>query len=147
MSENKVSSILFACVHNAGRSVAAKALAQYYAVNQVSIQSGGSEPGSAVNGVVCQVLEHLGLDISGETPKLLTPEMVSEVDVVVTMGCGETCPIFPGKQYLDWAIEDPAGQSYEKVYEIVMEIDHKVRKPLKDLKVDIGRSLFNNDSS
>ncbi len=145
MNENKVSSILFACVHNAARSVAAKALAQYYASSQVSIQSGGSEPGSAVNEVVCQVLEDLGVDTTSEKPKLLTPEMVKEVDVVVTMGCGETCPIFSGKQYFDWTIEDPAGQSYEKVYDIVRDIDHRVRGLLKDLQVDIGKSLFNSN--
>ena len=128
--------ILFACVHNGGRSLAAKVLTEHYGNGSVLVRSAGSEPGDSLNPVVVEVLHERGLSTAGESPKLLTPEGVQEADVVVTMGCGETCPIFPGKRYEDWELDDPKGQSLEAVRRIVGEIDERVRALLAELGVD-----------
>jgi len=119
--------VLFACIHNAGRSVAAKVLAEHYAAGAVRVLSAGSEPGSALNPAVAAVLVERGLSVAGEVPKRLDDETVQAADVVVTMGCGETCPVFPGKRYEDWTLDDPAGQDIDTVRRIVDEIDHRVR--------------------
>jgi len=125
--------VLFACVHNGGRSLAAKVLAEQYAEGRIVVRSAGSEPGDALNPVVVQVLTERGLSTAGEAPTLLTVEDVHEADVVVTMGCGETCPVFPGKRYEDWALDDPKGQDVETVRRIVDEIDARVRDLLSRL--------------
>jgi arsenate reductase len=120
--------ILFACIHNAGRSVAAKVLAEHYAGDRITVTSAGSEPGSGVNPVVAKVLEERGLDTAEESPTLLDRDVVQAADVVITMGCGETCPVFPGKRYEDWEVLDPAGQDLETVRRIVDDIDQRVRR-------------------
>jgi arsenate reductase len=125
--------ILFACVHNGGRSLAAKVLAEHYGRDRVVVRSAGSEPGDSLNPVVVQVLEERGLSTAGEAPKLLTYEGVQEADVVVTMGCGETCPVFPGKTYEDWQLDDPKGQDVDTVRRIVSEVDERVRALLDGL--------------
>jgi arsenate reductase (thioredoxin) len=101
--------VLYACVHNSGRSVAAKVLTEHYAGDRIGVRSAGSEPGTQVNPVVAQVLAERGLSTATETPKKLDDALLQEADVVVTMGCGEACPYFPGKRYEDWVIDDPAG--------------------------------------
>ena len=126
--------VLFACVHNGGRSLAAKVLAEHHAGGQVDVRSAGSEPGDALNPVVVQVLHERGLSTDGEQPTQLTPEGVQRADVVVTMGCGETCPIFPGKRYEDWPLDDPKGQDLETVRRIVDEVDARVQDLLQRLQ-------------
>ncbi len=129
--------VLYACIHNSGRSVAAKILTEHYAAGRVDVRSAGSEPGSQVNREVAAVLDERGLSTQHEVPTLLTSELVSVADVVVTMGCGETCPFFPGKRYLDWVVEDPAGQDRETVRRIVDDIDTRVRELLVELGVTL----------
>ena len=125
--------VLVACVKNAGRSVAAKLLLEHYGAGLVEVRSAGSEPGAAIHREVAAVLEERGLDTSREVPRALTPALVQESDVVVTMGCGETCPVFPGKRYLDWPTDDPNGQPPEVVRRIVDDIDARVRGLLGEL--------------
>ena len=131
MSERPV--ILYACIHNSGRSVAAQVLTRHHAGDRVRVLSAGSEPGSAVNPVVAQVLAERGVPVESHVPTLLDREIVAASDVVVTMGCGETCPIFPGKRYEDWPVDDPAGQDVETVRRIVDDIDGRVRSLLDGL--------------
>lgn len=119
--------VLFACVHNSGRSVAAQLLLQHYGGDRVQVLSAGSEPGGGVNPAVAEVLAERGLDASSHRPQLLEAELVRASDVVVTMGCGETCPVFPGKTYEDWAVQDPAGQDVVVVRGIVDDLDLRVR--------------------
>ncbi len=125
--------VLFACVHNGGRSLAAKVLAEHLGGDRVVVRSAGSEPGTSLNPVVVQVLHERGLSTDGEVPSQLTPEGVHEADVVVTMGCGETCPVFPGKRYEDWPLDDPKGQDLETVRRIVDQVESRVRRLLTDL--------------
>ena len=125
--------ILFACVHNGGRSLAAKVLAEHHGGGAVVVRSAGSEPGDALNPAVVEVLHERGLSTEGEAPTMLTPEGVQEADVVVTMGCGETCPIFPGKTYEDWLLDDPKGQDVDTVRRIVDEIEQRVLALLAEL--------------
>jgi arsenate reductase len=125
--------VLFACVHNGGRSLAAKVLAEHYAQGRVDVRSAGSEPGDSLNPAVVQVLEERGLSTAGEAPTQLTFDGAQEADVIVTMGCGEACPVFPGKRYEDWPLEDPKGQDLETVRRIVDEIDERVRELLAGL--------------
>ena len=127
--------ILFACVHNGGRSLAAKVLAEHHGGDRVDVRSAGSEPGDSLNPVVVQVLEARGLSVEGEAPKLLTYDGVREADVVITMGCGETCPVFPGKTYEDWQLDDPKGQGLAIVHRIVAEIDERVQDLLTRVPV------------
>jgi arsenate reductase len=129
-------SVLFACIHNSGRSVAAHVLARHYAGDAVEVRSAGSEPGPGVNPVVAQVLAERGLPAIDHTPTQLDAPLVQAADVVITMGCGETCPVFPGKRYEDWPVDDPAGQDVETVRRIVDDIDRRVR----DLVAELGRS-------
>lgn len=128
-----VPEVLFVCVHNAGRSQAAMALLNHHAHGRVHVRSAGSAPGDEVNAAVIAVLAERGIDIATEYPKPLTDEVVRAADVVVTMGCGDACPIYPGKRYLDWQLDDPAGQSVETVRPIIDEIDARVRDLLVDL--------------
>ena len=116
--------VLFACIHNSGRSVAAQVLARHYGLDA---RSAGSESGASVNPVVAEVLAERGLPVTEHAPTQLTPGLVEGVDVVVTMGCGETCPVFPGKRYEDWPVDDPKGQPIEVVRRIVDDIDGRVR--------------------
>ena len=129
--------VLFACVHNSGRSVAARVLAEHYAGDRLEVRSAGSEPGSAVDPIVAAVLAERGLSAEAEVPTLLTRAAVEDADVVVTMGCGETCPVFPGKRYLDWDVDDPAGRDRPSVQRIVDDVDRRVRGLLADLGVPV----------
>jgi arsenate reductase len=119
--------VLFACIHNSGRSVAAKVLTEHLSSGAVEVRSAGSEPGSGVNPQVAAVLADRGLSTADHTPTLLTYEGVQEADVVITMGCGETCPVFPGKTYEDWRVDDPAGKDRASVERIVDDIEARVR--------------------
>ena len=125
--------VLFVCVHNAGRSQAAAALLDHYAQGRVVVRSGGSAPGDSVNPAVAEVLAERGLDISKEYPKPITDEGVRAADYVITMGCGDTCPFYPGKKYLDWELPDPAGKPLAEVRPIVDEIDRRVRELLHEI--------------
>jgi len=125
--------VLFACVHNAGRSVAAKILAEHHAGDRVRVRSAGSQPAAAVNPTVARVLAERGLTTENETPTRLAPATVEAADVVVTMGCGETCPVFPGKRYQDWPVDDPAGQDLDTVRRIVDDIDTRVQALVAEL--------------
>ena len=125
--------ILFACIHNSGRSVAAQELARRYGGDAVDVRSAGSEPGSNVNPVVAQVLAERGIQVDGHRPTMLDRDLVQASDVVITMGCGETCPVFPGKRYEDWPVDDPAGQDIATVRGIVDDIDKRVRSLVTDL--------------
>ena len=128
-----VPEVLFVCVHNGGRSQIAAALLDRYARGRVAVRSGGSAPGERVNPVVVKAMAEIGLDISREVPKRLTEDAVREADVVVTMGCGDACPIFPGKRYEDWELTDPLGKTLEEVRPIRDEIDRRVRVLLAEL--------------
>jgi protein-tyrosine-phosphatase len=127
--------VLFVCVHNAGRSQMAAALLDHHARGQVVVRSAGSAPADEINPAVVAVMTEMGLDLSKEFPKPLTTEAVEASDVVVTMGCGDACPIFPGKRYLDWELEDPAGKAVDEVRPIRDEIDRRVRTLLAELGV------------
>ncbi|MFG1668985.1 arsenate reductase ArsC [Streptomyces sp. Y7] len=126
-------SVLFVCVHNAGRSQMAAAWLTHLAGDRVEVRSAGSDPGAGVNPAAVAAMAEVGIDISAETPKMLTVDAVKESDVCVTMGCGDTCPVFPGKRYLDWQLEDPAGQGVEAVRPIRDEIERRVRTLLTEL--------------
>jgi protein-tyrosine-phosphatase len=128
-----VPEILFVCVHNAGRSQMAAALLDHHAGGRVHVRSAGSAPADEINPSVAAAMEELGLDLSKEFPKPLTDEYVQAADVVITMGCGDACPIYPGKRYLDWELPDPAGKSLEEVRPIRDEIDRRVRELLAEL--------------
>jgi arsenate reductase len=125
--------VLYVCIHNAGRSVAASVLTEHYAGGRVLVRSAGSQPGSQVNPVVAEVLRERGLDPDQQFPKPLTDEAALAADVIVTMGCGDECPFFPGKRYLDWELTDPAGKRIEEVRPIVDAIDERVRELLAEL--------------
>ncbi|MFE8015850.1 arsenate reductase ArsC [Streptomyces antibioticus] len=120
-------SVLFVCVHNAGRSQMAAAFLTHLADDRVEVRSAGSAPADSVNSAVVEAMKEVGIDITAETPKILTVEAVQASDVVITMGCGDTCPVFPGKRYLDWQLDDPAGQGVEAVRPIRDEIESRVR--------------------
>jgi arsenate reductase (thioredoxin) len=125
--------VLFACVHNSGRSVAARVLAEHYAGGAVEARSAGSAPNESVNPVVARVLAERGLSVDAERPARLDLDRVREADVVVTMGCGETCPYVPGKRYEDWQVDDPAGQDLETVRRIVDDVDARLQTLLREL--------------
>src|SRR3712207_9074513 len=119
--------VLFACVHNSGRSVAARVLTEHYAAGALDARSAGSQPKGSVNPVVAQVLAERGLSTEAETGTKLSTETVQGADVVITMGCGESCPFVPGKRYEDWPVDDPAGQDVETVRRIVNDVDGRVQ--------------------
>jgi protein-tyrosine-phosphatase len=125
--------VLFLCIHNAGRSLAARVLLDHYAEGRIAVESAGSEPGDQLNPSVVAILTERGLDPSQEFPKPLTDETARTADVIVTMGCGDTCPVYPGKRYVDWALEDPAGKSVEQVRPIIDDIDRRVRQLMAEL--------------
>ena len=128
-------SVLFLCVHNAGRSQMALGWFNHLANGQAVGWSGGSEPAHQVNPVAVAAMAELGIDIAAEFPKPWTDEIVQAADVVVTMGCGDACPLFPGKRYEDWALEDPAGQDLDAVRPIRDEIGRRVKELLAGLDV------------
>ena len=125
--------VLFVCVHNAGRSQMAAGWLTELAGDRVDVRSGGSEPADRINPVAVQAMREVGIDITGEQPKLLTDDAVFAADVVVTMGCGDTCPFYPGKRYEDWEIDDPADADLEGVRRIRGEISQRVRRLLGEL--------------
>jgi arsenate reductase len=125
--------ILFLCVHNAGRSQMAAAFARELGGNQVVVHSAGSAPGEQLNPAVVEAMRERGIDISNEAPRKLTDEMGLHADVIVTMGCGDACPVYPGKRYLDWDLTDPAGKDVEVVRQIRDDIEGRVRGLLADL--------------
>jgi arsenate reductase (thioredoxin) len=130
---NEVPIVLFLCTHNAGRSLAARVLLDHYAEGRIDVRSAGSEPATELNPSVVTLLLERGLDPGQEFPKPLTDELARQADVVVTMGCGDTCPVYPGKRFVDWELDDPAGQPVELVRPIVDEIDHRVRALMESL--------------
>ena len=137
--------VLFVCVHNAGRSQMAAALLDHHAAGRVRVRSAGSEPADQVNPVVVQVMAELGLDVSRRLPRKLHTEAVAASDVVITMGCGDACPIVPGKRYEDWALPDPAGKGSDEVRAIRDEIDRRVQRLLTELYV--GRAASDDGPS
>jgi arsenate reductase len=128
-------SVLFVCVHNAGRSQMAAGWLRHLAGDAVEVRSAGSIPGDQVNPAAVAAMAEVGIDISDQRPKVLTPDAVQASDVVITMGCGDACPIFPGKRYLDWELDDPAGQGIESVRPIRDEIEIRIRQLLTELQV------------
>ncbi len=128
--------VLFVCVHNAGRSQMAAALLQHYALGRIDVRSAGSAPADEVNPAAVSALAEWGLDITAEVPTKLSTDDVEAADVVITMGCGDTCPVFPGKRYLDWQLDDPAGQGVDAVRKIRDDIDRRVRELLAELLDD-----------
>ncbi|MFF1360576.1 arsenate reductase ArsC [Streptomyces sp. NPDC058297] len=132
MSEPKPS-VLFVCVHNAGRSQMAAAWLTHLAGDRVEVRSAGSAPADTVNPAVVEAMREAGIDISAEAPKILTTEAVRASDVVITMGCGDACPVFPGKRYLDWKLDDPAGQGVAAVRPIRDEIESLVQKLITEI--------------
>lgn len=125
--------VLFVCVHNAGRSQMAAGWLQHLAGDRVQVLSAGSAPADSINPVAVEAMHEVGIDIAGNQPKVLTTEAVKESDVVITMGCGDTCPFFPGKRYEDWVLEDPAGQGIESVRPIRDEIKSRVETLLAEI--------------
>jgi arsenate reductase len=126
-------SVLFVCVHNAGRSQMAAAFLTHLSAGAVEVRSAGSEPVERVNPAAVQAMAEVGIDIAGEKPKILTDQAVHESDVVITMGCGDTCPFYPGKRYEDWVLDDPAGRDVAAVRPIRDEIRRRVEVLLDDL--------------
>ena len=120
-------SVLFMCVHNAGRSQMAAGLLKHLTGNKVKVFSAGSKPANELNPAAVEAMAEIGIDISQNIPTQFNESLMEEVDIVITMGCGDTCPILPGKNYLDWQLDDPAGQKIEKVREIRDQIEDKVR--------------------
>jgi protein-tyrosine-phosphatase len=125
--------ILFVCVHNAGRSQMAAALLDHHGMGRVNVRSAGSSPGHEVNQMAVTALAEWGINIADRSPKVLTADEVRDSDVVITMGCGDACPVFPGKLYLDWDLPDPAGKGLAVVREIRDDIDRRVRDLLSEI--------------
>ena len=125
--------VLFVCVHNAGRSQMAAGFMQSLGKDKVNVLSAGSMPKDQINPVAVEVMKEVGIDISNNQPKILTTEQVKESDVVITMGCGDACPIFPGKRYEDWQLEDPAGKDIETVRKIRDDIKSRIESLLSEI--------------
>ena len=132
-SDMDVPEVLFVCVHNAGRSQMAAALLAHHAGDRVRVRSAGSAPADQINPAVRSVMAEMGIDLVDAEPKKLTEAAVQASDVVITMGCGDACPIFPGKRYLDWVLDDPAGRPPEEVRVIRDEIDRRVQALLSEI--------------
>ncbi|MFD8221176.1 arsenate reductase ArsC [Streptomyces sp. NPDC059697] len=133
MSAAPLVSVLFVCVHNAGRSQMAAGFLSHLAGDRIEVRSAGSIPGEQVNPAAVEAMREVGVDIAGRQPKLLTTEAVQASDYVITMGCGDACPVFPGKKYLDWALEDPAGKGVESVRPVRDEIKARVEKLISEI--------------
>ncbi|MEV0180175.1 arsenate reductase ArsC [Streptomyces sp. NPDC050625] len=129
-------SVLFVCVHNAGRSQMGAAFLTHLAGDRVEVRSAGSAPADSVNPAVVEAMKEVGIDISDRTPKVLSTEAVRSSDVVITMGCGDACPVFPGKRYLDWQLDDPAGQGVDAVRPIRDAVEQRVRGLLAELGIE-----------
>ncbi|HZB29145.1 MAG TPA: arsenate reductase ArsC [Streptosporangiaceae bacterium] len=129
----EIPEVLFVCVHNAGRSQMAAALLDRHARGRVRVRSAGSAPADSVNPAVVTVMAEVGVDLAGKTPTSLSDEAVRAADVVITMGCGDACPIYPGKRYLDWELTDPAGKTVEEIRPIRDTIEKYVRDLLAEL--------------
>ncbi len=132
--------VLFVCVHNAGRSQMAAGYLTHLSAGAVEVRSAGSAPGDSLNPLAVRAMAEDGIDISAETPKLLTAEAVQESDVVITMGCGDACPVYPGKRYEDWELDDPAGQELDAVRRIRDQVKGRVVALLEQLDVAVVRS-------
>ena len=130
-------SVIFVCVHNAGRSQMAAAFLTHLTLGKVEVRSAGSAPADSINPAVVEALKEVGIDISNEIPKVLTTSAVEQSDVVITMGCGDACPFFPGKRYLDWVLPDPAGQGVADV--------RPIRDQIKKLVEELIPSLFESN--
>ncbi|WP_245657698.1 arsenate reductase ArsC [Herbidospora mongoliensis] len=126
-------SVLFVCVHNAGRSQMAAGWLTYLAGDRIEVRSAGSAPADSINSVAVEAMREVGIDISNQQPKILTVDSVEASDAVITMGCGDVCPIFPGKRYEDWSLDDPSGKGIEAVREIRDEIRTRVEKLIAEL--------------
>ncbi|HEY0518696.1 MAG TPA: arsenate reductase ArsC [Ilumatobacteraceae bacterium] len=139
ISSQHIPEVLFVCVHNAGRSQMAAALLARYAGDRIVVRSAGTAPAATINAAVVEAMAEVGIDLAaaGATPKKLTEAAVAASDVVITMGCGDECPFYPGKRYVDWALDDPAGQSVDAVRRIRDDIDHRVRALVAEL---LGRA-------
>lgn len=137
MSDETVPSVLFVCIHNAGRSQMAAGWLTHLAGDRVEVRSAGSAPAGQINPMAVAAMAEVGIDITAAHPKILTAEAVQASDVVITMGCGDTCPIYPGKRYEDWALDDPAGQGLEAVRPIRDEIRARIEALLADLRVAV----------
>jgi arsenate reductase len=131
-------SVLFVCVHNAGRSQMAAGWLRHLAGDAVEVRSAGSLPADRINPAAVEAMAEVGIDITGQRPRVLTPEAVEASDVVVTMGCGDACPVLPGTRYLDWALEDPAGKGVDAVRPIRDEIGRRIRGLVAELGVPIA---------
>ncbi len=127
-------SVLFVCVHNAGRSQMAAGYLTYLADDAIEVRSAGSAPADSINPTVIEAMREEGIDVTDQKPKILTTEAVQASDVVITMGCGDVCPVFPGKRYLDWELDDPAGQGLDDVRPIRDEIRCRVEKLISELR-------------
>ena len=125
--------VLFVCVHNAGRSQMAAGFMNSLGAGRVEVLSAGSAPKNSINPIAVQAMQEVGIDISNNVPKVLTPEAVQESDAVITMGCGDACPFYPGKRYEDWVLDDPAGQGIESVRVIRDDIKKRVEQLLSEL--------------
>jgi arsenate reductase (thioredoxin) len=132
-------SVLFVCVHNAGRSQMAAGYLRHLAGDTIEVRSAGSEPAERINPVAVQAMAEEGIDITAEQPKILTTEAVEASDVVITMGCGDTCPFYPGKRYEDWVLDDPAGHGIEVVRPIRDEIRRRVEHLIEELQPTAAR--------
>ncbi|MEU9009105.1 arsenate reductase ArsC [Streptomyces sp. NPDC048479] len=133
MPSSPAASVLFVCVHNAGRSQMAAGFLSHLAGDRVEVRSAGSLPAQQVNPAAVEAMKEVGVDISARQPKVLTTEAVKASDYVITMGCGDACPIFPGKKYLDWALEDPAGKGVESVRPIRDEIKNRIEALIAEI--------------
>lgn len=133
-------SVLFVCIHNAGRSQMAAGFLRDLAGDAVEVRSAGSDPGPRINPAAVEAMAEVGIDISAEFPKPWTAEIVQAADVVVTMGCGDECPLYPAKRYEDWDLEDPAGQGIAAVRLIRDDVERRVRALLSDLQIEVVRA-------
>lgn len=133
---NSTPEVLFVCVHNSGRSIAASVLMDHHSKGKIKVTSAGSNPAKEINPTVAQVLKEKGLDFTKQFPKPLTESATQQADIVITMGCGDACTFYPGKQYLDWDLEDPAGKPIETVREIVDKIEARVLELINELGLD-----------
>ncbi|MEW1926257.1 arsenate reductase ArsC [Streptomyces sp. NPDC088360] len=133
MTTSPLASVLFVCVHNAGRSQMAAGFLDHLAGDRIEVRSAGSVPGNQVNPAAVEAMREVGVDISAQQPKVLTTEAVQASDYVITMGCGDACPIFPGKTYLDWALDDPAGQGVDAVRPIRDEIKTRIEALIAEI--------------
>jgi arsenate reductase len=131
-------SVLFVCVHNAGRSQMAAGWLRHLAGDEVEVRSAGSAPAETINPAAVAAMAEVGIDITGQTPKLLEYDAAQSSDVIVTMGCGDACPVFPGKRYEDWTLDDPAGRGIDAVRPIRDDIERRVRALLADLNIAAG---------